>query len=53
MPRRITTRAERVAPVPLREVAAAADRVRLTLQPASWNVIRLAAAAGVSGGDRR
>lgn len=39
---------ERVAPAPLQQVTAAADGVRLTLQPASWNVICLARAANDS-----
>ena len=32
----------RVSPVPLKDVTAAADRVQATLAPASWNMIRLA-----------
>jgi alpha-L-arabinofuranosidase len=32
---------ERVRPMPLRDVAPAADGLRCTLQPASWNVIRV------------
>jgi alpha-L-arabinofuranosidase len=35
---------ERVRPAPLRDVAPGIDSVHITLQPASWNVIRLASA---------
>ena len=35
----------RVRPLPLKDVAAEGDRLRATLPPASWNVIRLAPAA--------
>lgn len=40
---------QRVAPSTSREVTPAADRVRLTLRPASWNVTRVARASTASG----
>ena len=38
---------ERVKPAPLAGVAVAGHRLRATLAPASWNVIRLSAASDV------
>ena len=35
---------ERVAPQPLRELSLGADRLRATLAPASWNMVRIALA---------
>ena len=34
-----------IRPLPLKDVAVEGDRLRATLPPASWNVIRLAPAA--------
>jgi alpha-N-arabinofuranosidase len=36
---------ERIRPTPLKDVVAEGDRLRATLPPASWNVVRLAPAA--------